>query len=254
LIIAPRVPSFASLLVRKQSAAAMLIRPDRLSPQLGRIPRIHHWSKSLLSQPKNQEEKNHEQAERSPSQQNRPLRAALARKRTVTNDCRLHPESEPTSRHRAKGGARKMNLSMLSELEGKKDCRLVLRFDERLAAAIDELMAAHGRPNLVLSEYVRGLIYIDGLLSGAMPENADIPHWVRRAYPQLFKREKGGTNHGPENHVQVDRGSSGPRLADSIRQARHVDSHLQKKGPAAQTEECSGTRSILERRRRVGLR
>jgi hypothetical protein len=147
-----------------------------------------------------------------------------------------------------------MNLSMLSDLEGKKCCRLVLRFDERLAAAIDELIAAHGRPSLVLSEYIRGLVYIDGLLSGAMPEDADIPHWVRRAYPQLFKREKGGENHGSGNHVQVDHRSATPRLADSFRQAGHVDSHLQKKRVVAQTEERSGPRSILEGRRRVGLR
>jgi hypothetical protein len=62
-----------------------------------------------------------------------------------------------------------------------------VRVDERVAAAVDELMAAHGIRNF--SEYARGLIYLDALLSGALPEDADVPHWVRRAYPQLFRRK-----------------------------------------------------------------
>jgi hypothetical protein len=117
-----------------------------------------------------------------------------------------------------------MNLSMLSGLEGKKICKLVpVRCDERLAAAIDELMQLHGRPNLGFGEYIRGLIYIDGLLSGAMPEDADVPHWVRLAYPQLLKREKGGTNHASgdlresEHHEPRPR----PRHADARAQGIH---------------------------------
>lgn len=84
-----------------------------------------------------------------------------------------------------------MNLAMLSDLAGKKDCKLSpVRVDERVAAAIDELMAAHGgKSKLDFAEYVRGLIYIDALLSGALAEDADIPHWVRRSYPQLLRRD-----------------------------------------------------------------
>lgn len=81
-----------------------------------------------------------------------------------------------------------INLTMLSLLAEKRIGRLSsVGVDERVAAAIDELMAAHGIGNF--SEYVRGLIYVDGLLSGALPEDADVPHWVRRAYPQLFRRK-----------------------------------------------------------------
>jgi hypothetical protein len=85
-------------------------------------------------------------------------------------------------------GKSPVNLTMLSEPPEKKIAKVPPpRVDERVAAAIDELMAAHAIRNR--SEYLRGLVYLDGLLSGAMPEDADVPHWVRRAYPQLFHRK-----------------------------------------------------------------
>ena len=81
-----------------------------------------------------------------------------------------------------------MNLAILSDLSEKKIGRLgSVRVDERVLAAVDELMAAHGIRNV--AEYVRGLVYLDALVSGALPDDADVPHWVRRAHPQMFRRK-----------------------------------------------------------------
>jgi hypothetical protein len=80
-----------------------------------------------------------------------------------------------------------VKLSILSQPAEKKIFRITpVLIDERLRTAIEQLKAIHG---VGTGEYIRGLIYLDALLLGELPEDADCPHWVRRAHPQLFRRE-----------------------------------------------------------------
>jgi hypothetical protein len=67
----------------------------------------------------------------------------------------------------------------------KKSDLTSFRLSTEFRKAVDSLVKQHGARSL--SEYFRGLIYLDATLSGEETDGLDKPAWVTRSYGKLIR-------------------------------------------------------------------
>lgn len=70
----------------------------------------------------------------------------------------------------------------------KKTDMTSFRLSADFRKTADALLKDHDARNL--SEYIRGLIYLDAALSGKETDSLDKPSWVTRTYGKLIRREE----------------------------------------------------------------
>lgn len=68
-----------------------------------------------------------------------------------------------------------------------KGHQTALRMDAKLKKAADEMIEKHGASSI--SDYLRGLIWMDVLLSYGQADLKDIPGWLLSAYPLPYLKE-----------------------------------------------------------------
>ena len=72
-------------------------------------------------------------------------------------------------------------------VKGPKGHQTALRMDAKLKKAADDMIEKHGAASI--SEYLRGLIWMDVLLSYGKADLKDIPAWLLSAYPLEYLKE-----------------------------------------------------------------
>jgi hypothetical protein len=83
----------------------------------------------------------------------------------------------------------------------KKSDITSFRLSPAFREAIDVLVGAHGARNL--SEYFRGLIYLDAALTSGDTDPLDKPAWVTRDYGKWLRKTVVPSSHSPEQPGHV---------------------------------------------------